>query len=381
MAPDTVEGWLKDLPPNSRVLDPMCGSGVVVRQAAMLGHTAIGYDIDPLAVLMSRVWTRRPLEKSIRAVGAEVVRSARKRRVTHAGLEWVKACNETRLFIEYWYEERQRNDLARLIAAIADESVDQNVADILRLSVSRIIVTKQAGASVAWDTSHSRPHKRIENNEYNVYEGFVRSLSRLLDILEADRPKRSARIMEGDCRDLRLKSGSIDAVITSPPYLNAIDYLRGHKLSLVWFGHTIPELRARRSGAVGTERAMLALKAPGIAFADLARGVQEIDALPRRQRSIVHKYAIDADAVLNEMNRVLAADGLMVLVLGDSHLRGHDVKNSEIFAWLAKQRGFELTEQTSRPLVDSRRYLPIQTNSDLGKRMRHEVVQAYRKVA
>ena len=47
---------------------------------------------------------------------------------------------------------------------------------------------------------------------------------------------------------------SIDMVITSPPYLNAIDYLRGHRLSLVWLGHQLSGLRMIRSGSVGAER-------------------------------------------------------------------------------------------------------------------------------
>ena len=33
-----------------------------------------------------------------------------------------------------------------------------------------------------------------------------------------------------------MQQGSVDLTVTSPPYLNAIDYLRGHKMSLVWMG-------------------------------------------------------------------------------------------------------------------------------------------------
>ena len=43
-------------------------------------------------------------------------------------------------------------------------------------------------------------------------------------------------------------------MVTSPPYLNAIDYMRGHKMSLVWMGWTIGALRDVRGEAVGVER-------------------------------------------------------------------------------------------------------------------------------
>src|SRR3712207_7608036 len=44
------------------------------------------------------------------------------------------------------------------------------------------------------------------------------------------------------------------AAITSPPYLNAIDYLRGHRLSLVWLGYRIGDLRLTRAVSIGAER-------------------------------------------------------------------------------------------------------------------------------
>jgi tRNA G10 N-methylase Trm11 len=40
-----------------RVLDPMMGSGTVVAVARSQGHRATGVDIDPLAVLLAKVWT------------------------------------------------------------------------------------------------------------------------------------------------------------------------------------------------------------------------------------------------------------------------------------------------------------------------------------
>jgi len=45
-------------------------------------------------------------------------------------------------------------------------------------------------------------------------------------------------------------------VLTSPPYLNAIDYLRGHRLALVWLGHELGPLKEIRANSVGAERAI-----------------------------------------------------------------------------------------------------------------------------
>jgi hypothetical protein len=57
MAPDLAFARLKRVPSGALVLDPMSGSGTVLRQASELGHRSIGFDMDPLAVLMTKVWT------------------------------------------------------------------------------------------------------------------------------------------------------------------------------------------------------------------------------------------------------------------------------------------------------------------------------------
>ena len=55
MAPEIAFEALSSLPEGSLVLDPMCGSGTVLQQSLIHGHQAIGFDKDPLAVLISRV--------------------------------------------------------------------------------------------------------------------------------------------------------------------------------------------------------------------------------------------------------------------------------------------------------------------------------------
>jgi len=384
MAPDTVAHWLKALPVGARVLDPMCGSGVVVRQSVLLGHRAKGFDIDPLAVLMSKVWTRKGNHAALYGAADKVIgRVERIGQFSHLQLPWIAKCPETIKFIEYWFSEPQRSDLARLACEIERlrGQDDGWLCDALQLALSRIIITKHAGASLAWDVSHSRPHRKRDENDFDVYGGFRKAVTRLAGLLDDEVLPRSGTVRIGDCRKLStVKRGSVDAVVTSPPYLNAIDYLRGHKFSLVWMGHSIPELRDIRSGSMGTERA--GSRSESEEAATLERAVPSIRSLPPRQRAIVHKYARDAGHMIREMQRVLSPGGLMVLVLGDSNLRGIPVYNSKIFKHISVESGFLLEEERKRPLQNDRRYLPIASASAaLAKRMKVEVLQAYRLLA
>ncbi|MEQ1755168.1 MAG: hypothetical protein ABL973_13665 [Micropepsaceae bacterium] len=381
MAPDTVARWLTALPLGARVLDPMCGSGVVVRQSALQGLMATGFDVDPLAVLMSKVWTRKGrhsvLEKEASAL---VARAKKRKRLSHLALPWVNNCPETRAFMEYWFSEPQRSDLARIAFEIYQmrEGHQGWLTDALQIALSRIIVTKHVGASLAWDVSHSRPHRVRDENDFDVTVGFQKAALRLANILDSESLPVRGVVKRGDCRKLTaLRDNSFDAVVTSPPYLNAIDYLRGHKFSLVWMGYGIPELRNIRAGAVGTERA--GKREESVDALALENAVRSIRSLPERQRSIVHRYARDAALMMREMRRVLKPDGLMALVLGDCVLRGVPVYNSKIFKYVASEQGFVLEEQRKRPLQNNRRYLPIgAATGALANRMKVEVLQSYR---
>jgi len=239
MAPDTVGRLIHGLPIKATILDPMCGSGVVLRLAAKAGIPSIGFDVDPLAVLMSRVWTRRTSVKSALIEAENFVVLARRRRSHECRLPWIDDCAETKQFVKYWFAGRQRLQLRRLSYVLSKDRnrLPAHIRECLWLALSRIIVTKHVGASLAWDVSHSRPHKVRESNDFDVEEMFLQSTARLVKILDEEQLERSARVRTGDCRNIEhIGRHSVDAVITSPPYLNAIDYLRGHKFSFVASG-------------------------------------------------------------------------------------------------------------------------------------------------
>ena len=253
MAPDIAIDHLDSIEGETElvVLDPMCGSGTVLAAAADRGHAARGFDVDPLAVLMSSVATRAVDTEAVVAEAERICAHARASSVDEP--RWDDA--ETQKFAEYWFAATQRVQLNRLSREL-DEVSDEAVRQALQVALSRIIVTKAPKASLAADTSHSRPHRVATESSYDVYRGFEGSVASLTKLLDQRSMVGQVKVSRGDTRALDLPDASVDLIITSPPYLNAIDYLRGHKMSLIWFGHTIPDLRKIRSNSIGAERAL-----------------------------------------------------------------------------------------------------------------------------
>ena len=49
---------------------------------------------------MSRVWTRKGKHRTLNVYAEEVVKSAKRRRISHLGLPWIAECSETKAFVE-----------------------------------------------------------------------------------------------------------------------------------------------------------------------------------------------------------------------------------------------------------------------------------------
>ena len=253
----------------------------------------------------------------------------------------------------------------------------------MRVALSRLIITKEPKASLARDTSHSRPHRVLDRSDYDVITGFEKSAEWLAKQLEEQTPPGNCSVKLGDARALKeVPDCSVDSIITSPPYLNAIDYIRGHRMSLVRFGHTLHELRATRAELVGTERGPDGETMETVP--ELVRSIEPPQGFSRRLHRMAERYADDMVRVMGEMERVLKPGAPATLVIGNSTVEGSFVETAQLIQRAAEMAGLRTTDRQERGIPPSRRYLPppsADNTSALDGRMRTEVILKLRKPA
>tara|TARA_R110002111_G_scaffold261984_1_gene336620 strand:- start:100824 stop:102071 length:1248 start_codon:yes stop_codon:yes gene_type:complete len=384
MAPGIVLEAFEKNSDKLNVLDPMAGSGTVLAVAKANGHKVYGFDSDPLAVLLSKVWTTNANEIDARAKAVDVLSRARKifnsMRVRDA---YPHGSNEeTQQFIRFWYDDYVRKQLTALSICISRVR-DLKIRNLLWVAFSRLIITKKTGVSLAMDLSHSRPHKKYSRAPVKPFQKYLD----MVDYVIKNCPQKSlgrvgpaANISLGDARSLSLKDNSIDLVVTSPPYANAIDYLRCSKFSLVWMGFQISELRTIRSENIGTESSRKKLISSNIIpiIENASKSLGMIENLPSSLRGCLEKYVEDMSQVVSEIARVVRPGGNVVFVIGDSTLRGVYVQNSLALENLSESFGLKVTSRVTREIPPNRRYMPPpkagSTFNSIERRMREEVI-------
>ena len=381
MAPDLALASL-ELVKAGIVLDPMTGSGTVARVAKGRSLTALGFDLDPLAVLISKVQTTPVSDDNVKSGGEALLSAARSLNDNDVSLDWIDGDRDSENFVDFWFAPKQRSDLRKLAFLLSrseELGVLSDIADVLRIALSRIIVTKKSAASLAQDTSHSRPHKVMNESDYDVFDGLEKSIRAVRKRVASIPTEGQVYIARGDARRLAtVQEESVDAVITSPPYLNAIDYMRGHRMSLIWLGHKFSDLRTTRSESIGSER-MARDKLDCGHLLEMKTAMGNLEELNSRLHGMIDRYVEDMYKMMSEVTRVLKPGRTATFVMGNSCLRGTFIENSEALACAGEILGLKCLKKDERELPAGSRYLPTPGDGSLSKRMRKEVILSFRK--
>jgi DNA modification methylase len=361
------------------VLDPMMGSGTTVVEALLEGRRGIGFDIDPLALRLVRVKTMPVDTDSLRQQGFKVISQANRflsNQEKIARERRTQFDTPTKAFIDYWFLPTTQRELMALVLAIKNVS-DAAARRFLELAFSSVIITKSGGVSLARDLAHSRPHLDRTKVPKNAIEQFALRLRKsLASISQLKTNGITAAPVVGDARQMPLRDGVVDLIVTSPPYANAIDYMRAHKFSLVWLGEDVSELSELRAGYIGSERVGRACQ---VNLPDKPEAItRKLADRDRKKAAILRKYFVEMKFVLTEMYRVLRYDSAAIVVVGPSVMRGIDVETHYCLADIAANLGFDVVGVARRILDRNKRLMPARfgkkTDSMIEQRMHEEYV-------
>lgn len=216
------------------VLDPFVGSGVVAMEALIAGRSIISCDVNPYAVVVTKGKIKAPPNLRTALTRAKIYLRVAELLSPFIGTignePWVKAFFHPRTL-------RETLALARILRL---------TGDYFLLSCLLGILHHQRPGFLSYPASHVVPYlrnKKFPRKEYPEMYGYRDIASRLIKkILRVYKTfphwnrALKAKCYKRDSTRLRLKPNSIDSIITSPPYMNALSYGRDNRLRLRFVG-------------------------------------------------------------------------------------------------------------------------------------------------
>lgn len=334
-APEIVEYAIKGSNKTNLILDPFCGVGTTLLTAKQHQINSIGVDASPLAVFASKTKTEdysnedlENVEMFIQNIGA-ILKTQR----SDQQLRWDFELFSPRAA----FPKRNYNQILALREAI--EQHEGRVRNILLMALlstlpQASIIMKDGGVLKIKKNKHALPAKEI----------FKRKTKQIIrDLKEQTATGHSPQTFLGDARALDIPSESIDLIVTSPPYLNNIDYSKiyGLELSLLHMSKAEAEevrMRAIRSFIkTGNQRLGTG---DGQQGNDMPPEVGEIGTnIP-----IIGTYFKDMERSIMEMFRVLRPGGSSHVIVSNSVIHQTHVLVDEVFAEMAERIGFTETE-------------------------------------
>ena len=315
-APELFDYSVKGKP--EVVLDPFCGVGTTLLAAKQRRINSVGIDASPLAVFISKTKTEDYSRDDIEMVKAFLMKTKDAKHSEE--MSW-----EFELFDpKAAFPKRNYNQILALRDSIENE--EPRVRDLLLLALLSVlpqasIVMKDGGVLKIRKNKRALPAKEI----------FKRKVKRMVkDLEQSESFGHVPKVFLGDARAMDVPSESIDAIVTSPPYLNNIDYSKiyGLELSLLQMSKALAQevrMRAIRS-FVG--RDMKVSKMP-------PEAVELGDRIP-----IVGTYFKDMEQCMVEMHRVMKEGSEAHIVVANSVIHQTHVLVDEIFAQMAERLGF-----------------------------------------
>lgn len=313
---------IEQLPNKGTLLDPFCGSGTIVYEAQKHGLSAYGVDNNPLAIQLAKA------------------------KIYIGNTDILAECKS--------FIEKAKNDLAngnyeKMPDAPARSFHVNSANEIMSMKkyfpemndylkgvfYGTIALVARGCNDYMWTSS--TVGKNIEPKRYiDFFEKFYSKAKKHSKYFNSSESP-EAHIIHGDSRKLSdyLEPKSINYVFTSPPYFDGLDYT-------AYYGKLIYEI-------FETDR--VEIKKQLIQYVDT--------------------YENDMRAVLNELDKVISDNAIMIFVVGDKKIKKEVINGGDFFSSIKKASYIEERRYTGT----SSQVFDVLNNTD-----RKEQIVVWKKV-
>ena len=345
---------------NKTILDPFCGSGTTLVEAIISDNNSIGIDIDPLSALISKVKTTRVEISSLKKIAQWLIQEIE----ANSKGTFIPDCER----IEHWFTKdaiEKLSAIRTLINQIPElfENSEKvgDIQDLFIVCFSSIIRRVSNADNQSQKTYVSGTKIKEPEEVYTVFLSQIKLfVERAIEFTSFTNARsKSEIIVSSSASSLKnkLNKRQIDLVVTSPPYIKAVDYIYNQMVELFWIGdlfemQTQPKQNKKKKDYIGNKQIQ---KSEYIKYSPY-NTILNIDILDLKLQKIfdtdqknghkhsyvTFKYFTEMENHFAEMANYLVNDTHYIMVVGDSNVSDIFIDTADFLIEIAERNGFKL---------------------------------------
>lgn len=367
-----IEIIAKYLPSDANMIDPFMGSSTSILSCMEVGLNAFGQDINPLAVLISKVKTGSLDYNLFQSNLSRLTNNIEQDKSSEVSIHFDN--------INKWFTPKSQNELSKIKRAIHKEP------DIHSRRFFWVILAETIRISSNDRTStyklHQRPIEEIQTRDIAVIEEFSRLAKRSIkdikkfkeklesnSLLNNGNYKGNVSVKWGNTMQEINSSLQFSLLVSSPPYGDnhtTVTYGQHSFLELQWidkndidenidydFLRTTQEIDRKSLGGIidskkiNTQKQNLYKKTPA-----LESFINDFSPEDRDKSNKIISFIDDFDKSLDVIVPKLSKDAFLVWTIGNRSVAKKEVPNDQILIELMQSRNIPLIHQAERTILN-----------------------------
>jgi DNA modification methylase len=356
------------------VCDPFMGCGTTLIESLVSGRKAIGVDINPVALLITKAKTTpiepTKLEDEVKKLIDDVtlyMDSKKKNQKTLSNIE-IRPIIPNNERINYWFPHESIREELGIILGRINQIKSKDIRTFCLCAFSQILKN-----SSIWLMKSTKPTRDLKKKPTNPLSAFKRHIKQMLKGNEElfnimpDYVKNNLNdfiiAKKQDARNLPCEDNSVNLIVTSPPYVTSYEYADLHQLTALWLEYA-KDVSEFREGFIGSIHKKESAH-DGIKSKLAKQEIEELSKKSKREAEAVRDYFFEMQQCFKEMYRVLKPKGKACIVIGNTELKKVPILNAEVFVEIMLNLNFRIHKIVKRRIPS--KILPQTRDSKTGR--------------
>jgi hypothetical protein len=339
---------LKFSSPNDLVFDPFTGSGTTGVEAINASRNFLGVELNKLSRDISYVKTHKLDGKELQNNLEQIISESKKDNFELKKSPFV-------INIDHWFKENIQVELLKIQTSIDKfRFINEDYKLFFNICLSSIIKNvsnadeRHVFPGVSKRMRQIEETKPIEKDVFKIFENAVKK--RINYYKEHVASEAWAEIIVGDTSqiDLGRYINKVDLIVTNPPYISSVRYVETLKLELYWMEYVTNQIEYKNlaKSNIGNDLFNKSeySEVSHTKYEEINSIIDHFKTIDMKSAKIVYEYFSKMELVIEKCSQLLKKGKRLVMKIGDSRIKKHQIKTGEMLSLIAKNYGFEIED-------------------------------------